>query len=146
MTIDNVSFFYVHVKLFENIVHYLFLLDQSIIMVFSFNLYFFICDKIAFKCCHFFLTIYRRILIRPNIPHNILTIFMFIFIILLVIPFSCIVFKHIIKFFSRILFITDLYFTELTVLIKGYTSMIKQIRVIAKIQTSLIKQETNMLL
>ena len=139
MTIDNVSFFYVHIKLFEDIIHYLFLLDQSIIMVFSFNLYFFICDKIAFKCCHFFLTIYRRILIRPDIPHNILAIFMFIFIILLVIPFSCIVFKHIIKFFSGILFITDLYFTELTILIKWYTSMIKQIRVIAKIQTSLIK-------
>ena len=139
MPIDNMTFFDIYAKFFEDIIYNIFSLYQAVIMVFSLNLHFFIGNEIPLKCRHLFLAIDWGVLIRPDIPHDILSIFMFFSVILFVISLSCVVLKHIIKFFARILFAANLNFTEVSLLIKRHTAMIEKIGIITKIQTAFIK-------
>src|SRR5699024_4950829 len=117
--------------------HFLFF-DQFIIIVLFLFLNGLVINEIPLKGRHFFLAIHRRILIGPDVPHDILAIFMLFLIILLIVTFSGVIFKNIVEFFSCVFSASQFHFTEISVLIQRHASVIEQIGIIAQIHASLI--------
>ena len=77
----------------DDAVNYLFIINQLVVVILFLYVKGLISYKISLKGSHFFLAVYRRILIRPDIPHDILAAFS-LFTIYRTETFSYIAFQH----------------------------------------------------
>ena len=80
MSVYDMPFVGIDAEFAENTLHRLFIVAQTIIGIFFLRIAFFIREKISLEGRHFILSVKRRVLIRPNEPHDVPSVLPFPFV------------------------------------------------------------------
>ena len=145
MAVDDMCLRALKPEFREDAVDHLFLLQQAVVRVLRLLMRRLVRDKIALKRRHFCFSEHRGILVFPDKPQDIQSLFLLPGI-NRVVPFSRVILQHIVERLAGIFFSVHIYSGKGSVLVHRHTAVVEQVPVVDLVQAALCEQKTDVTL